>query len=89
VINNTAIPSKSSNHRPALVGFLVWRRTPRAIAFETVFASAWIFALGFWITLKVLERFKPDLLQGLVHRRPADYWRDCLRCQLPAEDQSE
>jgi hypothetical protein len=48
----------------ALVAYLVWRKTPRAVAFETVFISGWIFAISYWITEEAIYRLKPALLDG-------------------------
>ena len=50
----------------ALVGYLWCRRTPRPIAFEAVFISAWIYTIGFWVALDVVDKLRPDLLFGLV-----------------------
>jgi len=49
-----------------LVGFLLWRRTPRLIFFEVIFISGWIFAIAFWLTEEVIYKFKPDLLDGFI-----------------------
>jgi hypothetical protein len=49
-----------------LIGFLLWRRTPRLIAFEAVFISVWIFAIAFWITEEIFDKLDSNLLDGFV-----------------------
>ncbi len=53
-----------------LLAFLAWRRTPRRVAFETVFISTWVFAIAYWMTEVVINKFNPDLLDGFIPYLP-------------------
>jgi hypothetical protein len=53
-----------------LVAFLLWRKTPRAIALETVFISGWVFAVSYWITEEAIYRLNSDLLDGWLPYLP-------------------
>ncbi len=50
----------------ALAGFLFWRRTPRAIFFGAIFFSTWIYVIGFWMSMGVLDRFNDNLSGGFI-----------------------
>jgi CHASE2 domain-containing sensor protein len=54
----------------ALIGLLVLRRVPRRTGFEIVLHSAWIFALASFLSLQVISRVAPRLLDGLVPFMP-------------------
>jgi hypothetical protein len=49
-----------------LVGFLVWRRIPRRAVFDIVHFSVWIFGIASFMSLQVVDRVAPRLLDGLV-----------------------
>jgi hypothetical protein len=55
----------------ALIIFLLWRRTSRAIVFEAVCVSGWIFAIAYLLTLEAANRFSPNLLNSFILYFPA------------------
>ena len=68
-----------------LLGFLACRRTPRRVAFETVFISVWTFATAYWLTEVVMDRFSPDLLDGSIPLSSSACALGHPRCVVPAE----
>jgi hypothetical protein len=50
----------------ALVGFLRWRKIPRAVFGGAVFFSIVVFFIGYWIVRGVLDQYSPDLESGVI-----------------------
>jgi len=48
-----------------LVGFLIWRRTPRTVLFGALFFSTWIYVIAFWLITGMLDQLDSSLENGV------------------------